>query len=184
MSLLTPPHAETIDTTFGRHIGVKEKDARRLAWLASQVPEDGVIVEIGSFWGRSAGYMASAMPVGAHLYCIDLWTNPVDFNKFKSNIERIGMRERVTQIQGDSFKAAEAWTLPIDLLFIDATHTYAWVRNDYHNFAPHLKHGGLIAFHDYGARTWPDVKHFVDETVKIDVDELGVHQLVWSGKKR
>lgn len=182
--LLTPANAKVIDDTFGRHIGVKDTDARRLAWLAAQIPAGGVIVEIGSFWGRSAGYMASAMPEGATLFCVDRWPNMADMNKFRKNIARIWLSERVAPLRGDSVEVSQTWDKPIDLLYIDGNHTYAGVRNDFHSYAPFVKHGGLIAFHDYGAKSWPGVKHFVDETVTIDFDKLGVHQLIWSGRKR
>ncbi|MBX3004570.1 MAG: class I SAM-dependent methyltransferase [Anaerolineales bacterium] len=184
--LFTPPHAQLIDDTFGRHIGVKETDARRLAWLASQVPENGIIVEVGSFWGRSAGYMASAMHRSVQLFCVDKWPNLVDLEKFKRNISSLALGHfNVQTMRGESVEMSKKWSgRPIDLLYIDATHTYAMVQADYLAWAPFVRPGGLIAFHDYGARTWPAVKRFVDEVASLEFQQLGIHQHVWSGVKR
>jgi predicted O-methyltransferase YrrM len=66
---------------------------------------------------------------------------------------------------------------PIDLLFIDGDHAYAGVRADFELYAPLVRPGGLIAFHDivpdyrtrYGRETgryagdvprfWREVRH-------------------------
>jgi predicted O-methyltransferase YrrM len=37
---------------------------------------------------------------------------------------------------------------PIDLLFIDADHTYGGVRADFEMYAPLVRSGGIVAFHD------------------------------------
>ncbi len=181
--LLRLPAHDLIDQSFGRHIGVKDVDAQRLAWLAAQVPEDGVVVEVGSFWGRSAGFMAAAMRPGVRMYCVDKWTNPVDLDRFQRNMAKLGLEQSVSPLQGDSVEVARGWEMDIDLLHIDATHTYAMVQADFQAWAHFVRPGGLIAFHDYGAHTWPAVKRFVDEVAALEFEKLGVHQLIWSGRK-
>lgn len=48
-------------------------------------------------------------------------------------------RERViTELDGE----------PVDFLFIDGDHTEAGVRQDYEDYSPLVRPGGLIAFHD------------------------------------
>jgi predicted O-methyltransferase YrrM len=53
---------------------------------------------------------------------------------------------------------------PADFLFIDADHTEAGVRADYRMYAPLVRHGGVVGFHDiavpqYGVRTlWSELK--------------------------
>jgi hypothetical protein len=37
---------------------------------------------------------------------------------------------------------------PLDFLFIDGDHTYAGVKHDYNHYAPLVRAGGVIAFHD------------------------------------
>lgn len=47
--------------------------------------------------------------------------------------------EQVRQILADE---------PVDLLFIDADHTYEGVKTDFLQYSPMVRRGGLIAFHD------------------------------------
>ncbi len=39
-----------------------------------------------------------------------------------------------------------------DFLYIDGHHEYYEVTNDYHNYLRYVRHGGAIAFHDYGTQ--------------------------------
>ena len=39
-------------------------------------------------------------------------------------------------------------TQPVDILFIDGDHSYAGVKQDFEQFAPLVRSGGLIALHD------------------------------------
>ena len=48
----------------------------------------------------------------------------------------------------------------IDLLFIDANHTFDYVLKDYHNYKNFINKGGFILFDDYGFL--PEVKRAVD----------------------
>lgn len=41
-----------------------------------------------------------------------------------------------------------ALNAPYDLLLIDANHSYHGVRRDYEDYAPLMRRGGVIAFHD------------------------------------
>ncbi len=44
---------------------------------------------------------------------------------------------------------------PFQFLFIDAEHTYEAVRADYDNYRALVEPGGVIAFHDFQARSGP-----------------------------
>jgi len=61
----------------------------------------------------------------------------------------------VLLIQNDSHKQETLDELkkmlgndPIDFLFIDGDHTYKGIKNDFEMYAPLVRKGGLIAFHD------------------------------------
>jgi len=55
---------------------------------------------------------------------------------------------------------------PIDFLFIDGDHTYAGVRQDWEQYSPLVRSGGLIASHDeamnyqdtHVAQFWNEIK--------------------------
>lgn len=80
----------------------------------------------------------------------------------------------------DSQTAARVRSLfnaqPIDFAFIDGDHTYEGVRADFLNYAPLVRAGGLIAFHDILAR--PDIpeiqvdRFWMELCERYDTDEL------------
>lgn len=178
-------------TSENKSIGVYEIDGQRLAYLASQVPDNGVIVEIGSHRGRSAAYMASAAKPSVTIYCIDVWDNPrherfvsedVDYREFWDFLKRMGLNSNIVALRGESEMFSRAWQYGVDLLFIDGDHSYKGVSSDYECWYPHVRDEGVIAFHDYH-KNWPGVIKFIDETASKDLDFLGLHERVWSGRK-
>lgn len=114
--------------------------------------QGGVVVEIGSFLGRSANFLMEGNP--KHLYCIDTWQNDTmtegkrdTFAIFQKNMAR--WDGRYTAIRKDSRVAGREWVEPIDLLWIDGDHSYEGCLADLENFFPHLKPGGWVGLHDY-----------------------------------
>ncbi len=93
-----------------------------------------------------------------HMTCVDLWAdNPVideehdHENNYKTYLEKTeNFRDRITEYRmllDDAAKLCEDCIL--DFVFIDATHTYDTVRNDYHTWQPKVRLGGLVCGHDY-----------------------------------
>jgi predicted O-methyltransferase YrrM len=60
----------------------------------------------------------------------------------------------------DMLRQAEEFA-PYDFLFIDGDHTVEGVRKDYDMYAPLVRKGGIVAFHDWGyqegapSHRWP-----------------------------
>src|SRR5437660_7934354 len=70
-----------------------------------------------------------------------------------------------------SHEAAQSWTTAIDLLFIDADHSWDAIARDWRDWTPHVAVGGVIALHD--SRTYPawedfDTVRFTNEVVLKD----------------
>ena len=86
----------------------------------------------------------------------------------KHHAKNKGFLDRLTQIQACSWEAAEDWTRPIDLLFVDASHAYEAVKRDIAAWLPFVKDNGVAWFHDYGTEhgIWQYVKRAVDEEMK------------------
>ena len=127
--------------------------------LARRCTGRGVIVEIGSWKGKSTIWLArgAAAGAGVHLYAVDphtgspehgsdVWTLP----EFERNIERAGVGDRVTPIVAISSEAAADFSQPIELLFIDGAHDVGSVRHDLDAWTPKVIEGGVIALHDTG----------------------------------
>ena len=58
-------------------------------------------------------------------------------------------------IQKLSYEAVQGWQEPIDVLFIDADHSYQAVRKDWDDWSPYVKVGGIIALHDSRFSKYP-----------------------------
>lgn len=131
------------------------------------LPTDAVIVEIGSYKGRSTVAMAYAC-VGTQrkILCIDTWNgNDSDFPErnffdiWQENIQKNNLEQYVEPLQGQSHDILSQWSeltnkKKIDFIFIDGSHEYLDVLRDFELSYPLVKEGGWIAFHDV-VQTWP-----------------------------
>ena len=84
---------------------------------------------------------------------------------FDKNIRDFGIAENIVKIKDTSFNAAKTWDKEIDFIFIDGDHEYQSVVKDINNFIPHVKKGGLFAFHDYKEAGKEGVRNAVNELV-------------------
>jgi hypothetical protein len=149
-------------------------DRLALAGLCKAI-EAKEVVEIGSWTGMST--LALAQP-GVTVHCIDHWKgNPNDrlgslphtpkdvFSAFCKNIGDKLFRQVYPHV-GTSEFYFDIWPRPVDLVFIDADHTYEEVRKDL-RWARHVRPGGILCGHDYGV--FPGVNRAVDESFDVDV---------------
>ncbi len=145
--------------------------------VIQELPRPHVIVEVGSYCGRSTVVFGSALKsLGSdgRVYAIDphdgvvgaldkgLRAGPSTLARFAHNIADAGLEEVVVTVQQRSFEVN--WEQPISLLFIDGLHDYANVARDFFHFELNVAPGGYIAFHDY-ADYYPGVKAFVNELI-------------------
>ena len=135
----------------------------RVVALASAVPPTGRIVEIGSFRGRSMIAIARSAPEGAEIVAIDPHAGndrgpqeiegfedeaAVDSKVFLTNLERAGVRDRVTYVRKFSHDALDDVPGPIDLLHIDGAHRYKPASDDIATWGAKVVDGGSIVVHD------------------------------------
>jgi predicted O-methyltransferase YrrM len=116
----------------------------------------GVIVEIGSWKGKSTCWLAKDSKVP--IYAIDPHTGSEEhhrdlgkvatFAEFKRNLSSLGLWNRVTPIVKRSVDATSDVQEPIELLFIDGDHSYEAVKSDFENWFAKVSIGGVVAFHD------------------------------------
>jgi predicted O-methyltransferase YrrM len=129
-------------------------EGKFLYWLATQVPAGGQIVEVGSFKGKSSGFLAAGLNRGGSLACVDTWSNdampydePADtLSEFLRNMSRY--RDSLNVCRGLSAEVAAGWSRPVDLLFIDGDHSYEGCSADLTSWLPYVRCAGWIAFHD------------------------------------
>lgn len=179
---------------------IAPEEIEHLCWLGAQVPDGGRVVELGSFRGKSicaidVGIRAAGR-LNVFLTAVDLWDKGVGVTASKRystsktwHVFLRQTREMGVHVEALKMRTAEAgrkWKGgAIDLLFIDAAHDYASVRQDYELWGRWVKPGGYIAFHDYAPK-WPGVVRLIDETVRPSgrwVEER-VHRHIWSARRK
>lgn len=131
------------------------------------------VVEVGSWKGRSTQALLES---GKKVFAVDTWegsSDPCDltyeqakksdiFAEFKKNV---GHYENLKIIKKDSIAASKQFSdKSVDMVFLDATHSYAAVKKDIEAWLPKARQ--IICGHDYDPKVWPGVVQAVDEIFK------------------
>lgn len=161
---------------------------KSLRWLRSMAEGEKTVAEVGVWRGRTTKALA-ALNRGT-IYAVDTWggvpddpeqaelyPDPSDAEAdFRRHLRREIDNGTVIVCKTTSMAAAEALArggATLDVVFIDADHRYASVRDDIRAWRPLVKPGGVIAGHDYG---WPGVLRAVTEELP---DHRHVLQAIW-----
>ena len=144
--------------------------------LASDLPAGAQVIEVGSWMGASTCFIAGGLKgSGAKLFAVDnfqgistcgedaAWYNRHFRNLglkstleiFRENLSRLGFAGRCEPVVSDSLAAAGTLAPKrgtVDFIFIDGDHSYEACKSDIAAWAPLVKRGGVIAFHDFGSR--------------------------------
>lgn len=156
------------------------EEGEALYELARGCTGSGVIVEIGSWKGKSTICLGlgSRAGNGVRIFAIDPHAD-YRFGDFKTNVDRAGITDLVTPIASLSQPAADSFDEPIELLFVDGSHEYDLVLEDFEKWVPKVVDGGWVAFHDttwtagprkvvgqaiYRGRAFKDVRFVVGST--------------------
>ncbi|MEO0559362.1 MAG: class I SAM-dependent methyltransferase [Bacteroidota bacterium] len=115
--------------------------------LCARTPGDGEVVEIGTMSGKSTIALAFAQKTrsGRPIHTIDIVEHP----DLAANLNRTGVADWVVRHVARSSTVVKSWTAPIELLWIDADHTYRGLLTDLRRWTPHVVPGGIVAIHDY-----------------------------------
>lgn len=124
----------------------------------SDVDPAKTYLEIGSLAGGSLWHFGGSMSKGATLVSVDKRKAAKSFTKSLGAVCRqLRARDfRVEQVTADSHdystvkKIARLTSSGVDVLFIDGDHAEGGVRADVRNYAPMVRPGGLVIFHDCG----------------------------------
>jgi MMP 1-O-methyltransferase len=160
---------------FAKALNVKgfldDAEAKHLYNLATEASKHGPCLEIGSYCGKSAIYLGAACKENnAVLFSVDHHTGSEEqqpgqqyfdpdlldqetgkvdtLRLFRKTIEDFDLGNTVVPVIGRSEVVGRAWSTPLNLLFIDGSHAYESVLNDYQIWAKHIMTGGYLVFHD------------------------------------
>ncbi len=142
-----------------------DEEALGLYRLASKLPPDATVVEIGSWQGKSTFCLASGLRSGT-VHAIDPFNASGGFDvrsekeyiekkaghdllaRFRENMTARQVMDKIVVRQGYSAQFAADFNR-IDLLFIDGDHSVPGCIADFEHYAPKVSPGGFIAIHDY-----------------------------------
>ena len=148
------------------HLTNEEKVA--LYILASRLKSPCVAVEIGSFLGCSACFIALGLGRSGRLYCVDTWKNDAmddptvtlrdTFSDFMENVR--DFQRVIVPLRGNSVEVAKSFENRIassekiiDFLFIDGDHSFEGCLGDWLSWCKYLAPSAVVAFHDI---SWAD----------------------------
>lgn len=135
-----------------------------LRWLAEQAAVHNLIVELGSFCGRSTRALADnthgkVIAVDDWNGVRDLQVEPQDwYGIFRENLKDHIESGKVIPWRIDHRVVRP--TMEPDMVFIDGNHDYQDVCDDIKTWLPAIKRGGLICGHDMD---WFGVKMAVNQ---------------------
>ena len=147
--------------------------------------QDGArLVEVGSWEGRSASFMAVEIinsNKDIKFDCVDTWKGSIEhanydiiiedklYDVFLSNIEPV--KHVINPIRMTSIEASKLYEdNSLDFVFIDASHEYEDVKEDILAWLPKVKIGGILAGDDYNV--FEGVNRAVDEIFNINDLEI------------
>jgi len=164
-----------LNIDFVKALNVKgfldEAEARRLYLMALEASKVAPCLEIGSYCGKSAIFLGTACKENnAVLFSIDHHTGSEEqqpgqeyfdpdlldketgkidtWRLFRKTIDDFDLGNTVVPVIGLSEVIGRAWSTQLSLIFIDGSHAYESVLNDYQIWAKHVLPGGYLVFHD------------------------------------
>ena len=160
-----------------------DQEARFLGMMAVCAPRDGVIVEIGSFKGKSTvmlGKLAERYGLGPivaidphnfhNAELVEHRSTPgaTSYDAFLRNLEIAGVSRFVEAHRAFSGDLAATWSRPIRLLWIDGDHSYLGAKSDFDSFFPHVLPNGFVALHDALHEFSGPIRVFVEDMLRSD----------------
>jgi predicted O-methyltransferase YrrM len=137
-----------------------DAEATFLWYLSALSSGKGFIVEIGSWKGKSTIWLAcGSKAMGREkVVAIDPHAGTAEhrlfhggtstYDEFLQNLALTGVGDWVTPIIGYSQEVAQGWVGSPRLVFIDGSHEYENVKQDFRLWFELLGNGGIIALHD------------------------------------
>jgi predicted O-methyltransferase YrrM len=147
------------------------EEAEALWDAAWAMAAQGVLLEVGTYCGKSATWLgAAAQQRGGQVVTVDHhrgseenqagWEHHdpslVDSETglmdtlpfFRRTMQAAGLEDTVMAVVGQSTAVAAMWSTPLALLFIDGGHSEEHAQNDYTGWARFVAPLGVLAIHD------------------------------------
>lgn len=151
--------------------------ARNICWpdpTKSAPDRPPLVLEIGVRHGvTTMGLLHAMRETGGKLISLDI--DPDTSEATRQRIESVGLDRWWELHVIHSGEFAEQCPTPLDFVWIDGDHRYEGVKMDVELYAPKVRVGGMMAFHDYfsdPACALPPLEGPYRSEVSIAVEEL------------
>ncbi len=144
---------------------LSDNEALGLYTVAGMLHRNAIVVEIGSWQGKSTYCIAKGLRSGK-VYAIDPFNADAGLDvasekeyqqkkgtddllkNFKMNMQQLNVLKKIDIKKGYSYEFYNDF-ININFLFIDGDHSIEGCRSDFELYSPKIVPGGFIAFHDY-----------------------------------
>jgi hypothetical protein len=142
-----------------------ENEALGLYSVASKLPGNSTVVEIGSWQGKNTYCISKGLRSGK-IYAIESFNADGGFDveseklylqkrgdtdlleNFKKNMQQLRVLKKIIIKKGYSYQFHEDFN-KLNFLFIDGDHSIEGCKPDFDLYSSKIVPGGYIAFHDY-----------------------------------
>lgn len=163
--------------------------------VAHSIPQNGTIVEVGVWCGKSIIYLAELLKElkkDVVIYAVDTWEGAPDepeqaefiknlgqplYDHFLSNIKMAEVDNMITPIRLPSIQAANKFTRQsLDFVFVDGDHRGGMCFQDVARWWQKIRVNGLIAGHDY---SFPDVQNDLNDYFGRGNYQFNTNEDIW-----
>jgi predicted O-methyltransferase YrrM len=171
VGMSTAPPADLLAAAQAAPGFMPHDEGRALYEAARAVAVPGPLLEVGSWMGKSALYLAAAArETGRQVVTVDHHRGSEEHQpgweyhdpalvdpavgridtlpRFRRTIADAGAEDVVVAVVTRSETLAALWTAPLALLFLDGSHTEESARRDQDAWVAKLAVGGTLAIHD------------------------------------
>jgi predicted O-methyltransferase YrrM len=162
------------------------------SWIVAEAPAGSILVEVGSYLGRSVchlGSLAKSADKSLSIVAVDRCTGSTSDETgqgltaalggsyagvLSRNVDACGLGEAITVIVGDSARTAQLFAdKSVFAVFLDADHSEESLARDIAAWRPKIRKNGLLAGHDLDHPAFPGVRRAVEaafpkETIRPD----------------
>lgn len=157
--------------------------------ICLEVKPARVVIEVGSWLGKSTRFIASCIPEDGRVYAIDTWLGspgesvhmkdprlPHLYQLFLSNVRHAGLTQKIIPIRMESLEAAKGLAVQADLIYLDASHDIESVYQDIVAWYPHLVEEGIFCGDDWD---WESVRIGVIKAAGILHKKVNYYSHFW-----
>lgn len=121
-------------------------------------------IEIGSYIGESSTIFLG-FDIVKKLECVELNHNFANALRIKHK-DYIASNRCLIHNRSSKDFAESINDISVDVVYIDAEHTYQSVNMELNAYFPKIRYGGFLCGHDYTRVAWPGVCDAVDEFIE------------------